>query len=453
MLIKLSEQFIGFLIQIVPCAAICYFMMGSRFTLPKKVLFFQLSAIIIIGDILFTFSTWLLYVNDIPNSYMYLNSIFVIFVFLYALYFNKICTISLWIKLFIFVFSFNYGLFTGLLKNIFGSIYRQYSSVGREWMYSPFLLLVITLGEILTIPLCYMLIRKFRWMVLSKPDLKIWKFLCIVNIIFCGAYYMFSLRLGTTTIHDPLILSAVIVIFFAQTMLLYLSFYILEEMLRKEQLKALNQNTKGHLKLQSLQYNALLDSIEASKIMRHDTKHHINTLLQFLAVKDIDSALTYINEINDSVSENVPVTYCANPFINATVNYYLSLANKRGINVTHKIDLSTDSPFPNEDLCILIGNILENALDAATLVPQDQSPFIYVKGKWIESQFIFSVQNSFDNTVEELDGIYISTKHDDPGIGITSIKKIVTKYNGSIHISHHDHIFQATAVLLSPALV
>ena len=440
-------QVAGLLIQLFPCAAICYYLMEQHFCIPKRTLFLQLGLLLFLTTTAFGMFSAAFHRHQTENAYLYLNLIFLGEVFLYGMYFIFTSRINVWVKRFIFIFAFNYGLFIGLLKNAFGSVFHYFSGSGIELLYDGPMIFVVLLMEVLTFPPLFHIMRKFKWLRDSLSDTAIWRTLTIVDIIFSAVYYLFSLRLGMTELDDAITILAIIFIFLSQMLLIYLSLQILAQMLRKEQVQQLTANIKNQMAVQAVQYDTLNQLLNQTRVLRHDMKHHLHSIQIFLEDGEPELAREYLKLLDSQDVLAAPSPYCANPFINATISYYLGLAEKSGIRIEHSISLDENIPFDNTDLCIMIGNCLENALDAAKDTVSSGNAFIRVRGKWVEHYYIFSVQNSFLHLPRKSGDVYCSTKHSGCAIGLKSIRSIADKYHGQMSVDYHDSIFQISIAL------
>ena len=95
----------------------------------------------------------------------------------------------------------------------------------------------------------------------------------------------------------------------------------------------------------------------------------------------------------------------------------------------------------------MIGNCLENALDAAKTTVSSGNAFIRVRGKWVEHYYIFSVQNSYLHLPRKSGDVFFSTKHSGCAIGLKEHRSIADKYHGQMSVDYHDSIFQISIAL------
>lgn len=447
MISLILQQMAGLIIQVLPCCGICYYLTGNHYKLEKRKLIIHLSLLVFLTLGGFVCVSMYFHTKDYEQTYLWLNLLFLICVFIFGVYFLSVSTLSHWKKAFIFIFAFNYGLFVGLIKNSMCSMYNLYNFSENKLLYNPQILITVTITELVTVPILFHVLLKIRWIVDELTDINIWKRLTYIDLAFCFFYYIYSVHLSMITTADLIQLLATIAIFLAQMLLLYLSCQIMAQMIRSQEAHTFATNMKNQLQIQKMHYGILAESIDLTRRVNHDMRHHLRTLQNFLDEGEYKKAREYLSIVAENTYHTTPIRYCANNFINATLSYYLSQAIQSGIHVEHHIEIDEDVPIDNTDLCVIIGNCLENALDAAKLVPASLSPVIKVKGQPLQNQYIFSVQNPYINELMKEGNKYYSTKHEGLGIGIRSIQKIAEKYQGNANIKVTDSLFRITVIL------
>ena len=105
----------------------------------------------------------------------------------------------------------------------------------------------------------------------------------------------------------------------------------------------------------------------------------------------------------------------------------------------------------NSDLSVLLGNLWENAIAAASFLAEEKR-YIHLKIKKEECRVMIRMDNSFQGVIYEENGHFISTKRSDnrvEGIGIRSIKAIAERYDGMAVFTHTSELFTASILLLS----
>ncbi len=197
--------------------------------------------------------------------------------------------------------------------------------------------------------------------------------------------------------------------------------------------------------IQSLQYKSLLSQIEADRHARHDFKHTLNLLSQLAREEDAEALRDYIRQYTKESSGIIVKNYCSNPAINAVLNYYETKSEEEGIISTIQVDLPVPLPLSDPEFCSLIGNIMENAIEAAKYSPAPVRRFsISIRIQNDSTLYIVS-SNDYDGELfidsTNNNAIFSQKKEKNHGIGLQSIKETVDKYHGILRISAKDMEF------------
>ncbi len=177
---------------------------------------------------------------------------------------------------------------------------------------------------------------------------------------------------------------------------------------------------------------------------RHDLKHQMTELLDLLQEKQYEQLEKRIIELADLKSlEGLKIANTDNSIIDAFVNYKYEAAKKNNIEFRVKLDIPSQLPFANGDLCIILGNALDNALEA-NLRGKVVNPYIDLKMKYDGNNLIILIENSFDgNILQNKRGERITRKADkeNHGMGIESIQNILKKYHGYYNVVVEENIY------------
>ncbi len=185
-------------------------------------------------------------------------------------------------------------------------------------------------------------------------------------------------------------------------------------------------------------------SQEETRRQRHELQHHVLALEEMLSQDQKDRAMEYVRSLRESTAALPSSFYCDNLVINAIVGYYLNTAKAEGIQVDTDIKTSALLPLKDEDLCVLLTNILENALEACRAMQKKQDRFILLKISANEEHLVLTSENSTDpSVVFSEDDPIPSSKPDaqDHGYGIPTMRRIVEKQYGMLKLSAHDGCF------------
>lgn len=188
-------------------------------------------------------------------------------------------------------------------------------------------------------------------------------------------------------------------------------------------------------------------SLEASSILRHDMKNHLHAIFTDINTGNISEAKKHISDIVDVYSARTEIIHTGYSAIDSIVNFKLQSAKQNGVKVNANSSIPPNLNFSSFDSTVIFGNLLDNALQAVSLV--DKNAFIVLTMHYSKGMLIIKVSNPFINEVKIVDGKIISSKSDkeNHGYGLKSVKEVVEKYNGTIEIKTDSNIFTITAVL------
>lgn len=203
------------------------------------------------------------------------------------------------------------------------------------------------------------------------------------------------------------------------------------------------------LKLEGKRQGELLAYIDDAQAMRHDFRHHMVVIDELLNAGKADEARSYADGFIESSVEKHANLYCKNGAVDAIAAYYDSLAVTKGIESTWFLDVERDLPVKETDFCSVLGNLVENAINAAGKCDEGDR-WLKVKASALpESVVTIAVQNSFAEPVRlGADGIP-TTDRVGHGIGSASVAAISNKYDGSFNVSAENNVF-TVSVLLYP---
>lgn len=183
---------------------------------------------------------------------------------------------------------------------------------------------------------------------------------------------------------------------------------------------------------------------------RHDLKHQMTELLSLLQNRQYEKLEICIRELADLKSlEGLKIAHTENSIIDAFINYKYEVAKKNDIEFRVKLDIPTKLPFENGDLGIILGNALDNALEA-NLRSRIENPYVDLKVKYDGSNLMIVVENSFDGKmIQNRRGERVTRKADkgNHGLGIGSIQNVLKKYHGYYDVKIRENVYCFTILL------
>lgn len=179
---------------------------------------------------------------------------------------------------------------------------------------------------------------------------------------------------------------------------------------------------------------------------RHDLKHKMTELLLLLNEKKYDELENKIREFADmGFLSDKKISHTGNDIVDSFLNSKYNIALKYQVRFNARMDIPRELPFLNSDLCVVLGNTLDNAIEAC-LRGNIREPYIDFLMKYDGDNLLITVKNSFDGKLSYNDGKILTRKKDkyNHGMGISSIKNVAEKYNGycNVEISNNEYSLQ-----------
>lgn len=176
-------------------------------------------------------------------------------------------------------------------------------------------------------------------------------------------------------------------------------------------------------------YQKMDEMYEKLRILRHDYKYHLNAARKMLSYGDAAGADKYLTGIESQLSGFDLHSFCSNSVINALIAGYAERCRALAIRFDVDLDIPEPLQVPIYDMCIILGNLLENAVEACEKTDHDRR--IELAAQNTSAQLLLMVKNSFNGTVHHDEGKPISTKTNG-GIGLQSVQAVAVRYGGGL---------------------
>lgn len=141
---------------------------------------------------------------------------------------------------------------------------------------------------------------------------------------------------------------------------------------QRVQLEVENQLLEKQLDAQLAHYSDLTAQYEQIRAMRHDISHHLNTINALLQEGNLKAATEYSEQLLPMQTDISRLGKCQNPVVDAFLYTRVQDAQTRGVPVQADVSLPVELPVPNTDLIVAFGNLLDNALEACSGIPDAQ---------------------------------------------------------------------------------
>lgn len=187
-------------------------------------------------------------------------------------------------------------------------------------------------------------------------------------------------------------------------------------------------------------------SQENIRSLWHDMKNHLLLLDTYINQGEYDKASQYIKNIQNYIYVPGQYVNSGNQEVDAILNYRLGKAEKMGCQIETKLKVPDSSFMSDFDLNMLLGNLLDNALEA---LERAKKKYLSVEIKYEKGILVIRICNSFDGTIKHSGNGFVTRKQDreNHGWGLRNVEQIVKKYEGEEMIQTEDSIFKTSVIL------
>jgi len=181
---------------------------------------------------------------------------------------------------------------------------------------------------------------------------------------------------------------------------------------------------------------------------RHDYHNHIQKVKAHMQLQQYTEIESYLDELDTDLTNIDTVIKTGNVMVDAILNSKISVAASKKININAKALVPSELEISGIDLCVIIGNLMDNAIEACVKLPNEADRFIRIYIDILKNQLYISVSNSVGGEYKKSGNAYLSTKNNEGhGFGLIRIDKITDKYNGFVNRKSEEGVF-ATEVML-----
>ncbi len=183
---------------------------------------------------------------------------------------------------------------------------------------------------------------------------------------------------------------------------------------------------------------------------RHDYRSHIQTMKVLAANGDMPAIKEYLDELDTDLNTVDTVVKTGNAMADAILNSKLSLAKAKDINVECDASIPVKLKISEIDLCCIIGNLFDNAIEASLKLPKEKR-YIRVYMDMKGSQLYISFTNlTAGKKMRKENGIFRTTKGEGHGLGLVRVDNIIKRLNGYLSRNSEDGAF--TTEILMPQI-
>ncbi len=326
------------------------------------------------------------------------------------------------------------GFLTDVLAVLVLSTYYN-SSISSILQEKEYIIIRCSFTTLLTFLLCqllFTLIRKkhaiFSWYeaifytMLATGEITVFAYVCKYIQAYSSGMFLIFFLLGC------LVLDVYIVAVF----------YRISIVRKTEKENALLQQQS---EMQLEVYSDLQQRYQNSMRTIHDAKRHVRALESLIQSDHLAEAQQYKESLFQKLNELQPSIQCDNPLLSAILNHVFLKTEQRHIAL--KMDLQGEeqlSMLAGVDLTTIVSNLLDNAVDAVSELPEEQR-YIHFAVAFQMGEIMIHVENPTKNDLKREGNAVVSTKEGHLGLGLKNVEMVVKKYKGDFKIHVKDGNF------------
>ena len=284
-----------------------------------------------------------------------------------------------------------------------------------------------------------------RWLLNQFDEERLWRTVWIWPMALT-ALFIFILPQDPATILVNRMQKISVLVILASFISVFLQLYQYYRIARECTLNLHLTQENQMLAVESRRYAELRTYMEQTRHLRHDFRQHLRVISGLTESGNLDALKTYLHQYESEIGD-APALLCSNPAVDAIAGYYALWASQKQIPIRWNLNLPDQLPLPEADLCMLMGNLLENALLASENLPPEERDVSVVCQMLSPAMLGLIVENRYDGTLKRHGDTLYSTRHSGCGTGLISVKSAVRKYNGQLTMSTENKTFRVHILL------
>ena len=249
--------------------------------------------------------------------------------------------------------------------------------------------------------------------------------LLYLGILFLGVYY------------DGFIAGGIAALIFV------LLEYLLQRIMKREEDKTIIYQNK----LMKQQMDEIENIYMTMRGWRHDYHNHLQSLKGYLSLNKVDQMKNYLNELETDLDSIDTLYHSGNLQLDSILNAKLAIAEKGHIRIHCDASIPPQLHVSDLDLCVILGNLLDNAIESCRKIENPDERFIRVYIGILKKQLYISITNATSETVKQRTDHYFTTKRGDHGHGLKRVDQVVKKYDGYLNRQNEPGVFATEIVL------
>ena len=219
--------------------------------------------------------------------------------------------------------------------------------------------------------------------------------------------------------------------------------YLLQRIMKREEDKTIIYQNK----LMKQQMDEIENIYMTMRGWRHDYHNHLQSLKGYLSLNKVEQMKNYLNELETDLDSIDTLYHSGNLQLDSISNAKLAIAEKGQIRIHCDASIPPQLHVSDLDLCVILGNLLDNAIESCRKIKDPDERFIRVYIGILKKQLYISITNATSETVKQRTDHYFTTKRGDHGHGLKRVDQVVKKYDGYLNRQNEPGVFATEIVL------
>ena len=253
-----------------------------------------------------------------------------------------------------------------------------------------------------------------------------------------------SIMVGYFVAKDLNVISLIlsVIILLMNIVILYLYDNLVNMFSQQYETDVIEQQNKAYLN----QLHLMQESQMKIRFLKHDMKNHIINMQSLLSAEKYDQLKDYLAETNDYIYSNNVIIDSGNETIDSVLNYKLAPLENNSVEKSYHVVLPEQILISSFDLNIVICNLIDNALEALSLLGENDEKKITIDIVYKQGYIKLLVGNSFDGIIHK-DKRTRKNDEINHGIGLKSVQNIAEKYGGILKTNVADNWFETSVIM------
>lgn len=272
-----------------------------------------------------------------------------------------------------------------------------------------------------------------------KIPIKIWLFEGIVLFAIVAELILFCSQGQSNALQESLLLLGSEITIY---LLIYLYDCLVSVFMGKLQTELIQKEKEYYHREATI----LQENQEITRQFRHDWKNRIQVMSQLVERRQWEELQKYLSEVENKIVGMQLYSNTGNLTIDSIINSKVYQAINKNIEMTVSVQLPENLEVDNDDMVVILGNLLDNAIEACEYVEEKNIELIL---RYEEGCIFLQVWNTFDEILNSRNGEYLTRKKDKSmhGIGIKSVKTTVEKYSGIMEVKNEKNKFRVDVMM------